>query len=137
MATSPKRSIVNFDQFWAETQKQPQQVVLRGKTYTLPAEVPAALVLGFLRMQERAYDGSFPLLESDLKPGGPVHALVNGLFGDGTLESWLTGDDGKPPIGFSELNSILSFLSNDYAPPTVTVVDKSGAEPEAVQRPLT
>jgi hypothetical protein len=94
----------DFDAIWREHNNERVPVKVLGKDYSLPVELPAALVLRFMRLQ----DGR-DITASDLEQGGTIADIIDLLFGAGTMATWL-GEG----ITFPQLTQIIQYVASGY-----------------------
>jgi hypothetical protein len=116
---------IDFDRMAREAANETVTVKVCDTEYQLPVQLPAGVILRFMRVQE----GSQITIE-DLEPGGIIADVVDIIFGAGALESWL-----KKGITFDTITQIIQFISNGYQ--TTVEEPASMVEEGADTAPLT
>lgn len=94
---------VDFDEAWAEEDAKAPKIRLMGKIYTLPATMPARLVLFVHRARSGADDANRDMKVTEVK------GLVGTLIGDTAVDEII-----ERGIGFDRLGDILKRCMDIY-----------------------
>lgn len=98
-----KGKLLDFDQFWAETQPEDAElprVRVFGEEVTLPASIPAIIVIRYLR---QGVDEDEPI------GGDTLVQVADALFGRETLDRWLNRG-----LTITQLGDLVSRTLNLY-----------------------
>lgn len=90
----------DFDQFWAEKQQQPIQAKVFGEVVSLPASLPAGVMLFAIRSREAG---------SDTVPPEAVLRMAESVFGKDLLERWVAKG-----MTVDQLGDVLKWVVAQY-----------------------
>jgi hypothetical protein len=109
----------DFDAYWAEQDRIPLRFKVRGRDYTLPPSLPAAVIPRVARLQERVAAGELESMEN-LGPSESEEVAL-ALFGRTTLNDLY--DHG---LSVDELAEIITWAVAEYTGADLTQVDTAG-----------
>lgn len=98
-----KRKFIDFDRFWQETQPKEDElprVRVFGEEVTLPASIPAIVVIRYLRQS---------VDEDETIGGDTLVQVADALFGRETLDRWLSKG-----LTITQLGDLVSRTLNLY-----------------------